>query len=104
MRTFRDHLQEKLQDKRFGELFDEEKELVRIGIEVAEARAKLGMSQADLQMHREIRPPAGSESFLYMPASIKKENGPKTVLEKATASDVPSEVLARFQKSPSKAS
>ncbi|HOI95125.1 MAG TPA: helix-turn-helix transcriptional regulator [Syntrophobacter fumaroxidans] len=48
MRTFRDHLQEKLQDKWFGELFDEEKELVRIGIEVAEARAKLGMSQADL--------------------------------------------------------
>lgn len=48
MRAFRDHLRDKLQDKGFKDLFEEEKELVRIGIVVADARAKLGISQGDL--------------------------------------------------------
>ncbi|WP_041440122.1 hypothetical protein [Syntrophobacter fumaroxidans] len=48
MKAFRDHLEEKLHDRGFRDIFDEERGLVRIGIEVAEARAKLGISQVDL--------------------------------------------------------
>ncbi len=48
MRTFRAHLREELQDERFRELFDEETELLRIGLEIAEARAKVGISQKEL--------------------------------------------------------
>jgi HTH-type transcriptional regulator / antitoxin HipB len=48
MRTFKAHLREKLEDSRFRELFDEERELLRIGLEVAEARSKLGISQKEL--------------------------------------------------------
>ncbi len=48
MKTFRAHLEEKLQDEDFKELFDEERELVRIGLELAEERAARGMSQTEL--------------------------------------------------------
>ena len=48
MRTFKAHLQEKLQDEQFKQFFDEERELVRIGLEIAEARARIGLSQAEL--------------------------------------------------------
>lgn len=48
MKTFKAHLREKLQDDQFKALFDEEKEMLRIGIEIAEARAKLGISQTEL--------------------------------------------------------
>ena len=48
MRTFNAHLQEKLQDERFKELFDEERELLRIGLEIAEARTKQGITQTEL--------------------------------------------------------
>ncbi len=48
MRTFKAHLREKLHDEGFKELFDEKRELVRIGLEIAGARTKLGISQAEL--------------------------------------------------------
>ncbi len=48
MRTFKAHLLEKLQDAQFKELFDEERELLRIGLEIAEARKKMGISQTEL--------------------------------------------------------
>lgn len=48
MRTFKAHLQEKLQDQQFKELFDEEHELLRIGLEIAEARTSMGISQTEL--------------------------------------------------------
>ena len=48
MRTFKAHLEEKLQDPQFKELFDEERELLRIGLEIAEARTKLGITQSEL--------------------------------------------------------
>lgn len=48
MRTFKAHLQEKLEDPQFKEMFDEERELVRIGLEIAEARTKIGISQSEL--------------------------------------------------------
>lgn len=48
MRTFKAHLEEKLRNPQFQQSFDEEKELVRMGLEVAEARARLGISQTEL--------------------------------------------------------
>jgi HTH-type transcriptional regulator / antitoxin HipB len=48
MRTFKAHLQEKLEDSKFMGLFDEERELLRIGLEIAEARTKQGISQTEL--------------------------------------------------------
>jgi HTH-type transcriptional regulator / antitoxin HipB len=48
MRTFRAHLKEKLKDEQFKELFNEERELLRIGLEIAEARQKSGITQGEL--------------------------------------------------------
>ena len=48
MRTFGAHLREKLQDEQFKALFDEEKEMLRIGLEIAGARVELGISQTEL--------------------------------------------------------
>lgn len=48
MRTFRAHLNEKLKDEQFKELFNEERELLRIGMEIAEAREKSGITQSEL--------------------------------------------------------
>ncbi|MGA2224417.1 MAG: helix-turn-helix transcriptional regulator [Syntrophobacteraceae bacterium] len=48
MRTFKAHLHEKLQDPQFKELFNEDLELLRIGLEIAEARKKMGISQTEL--------------------------------------------------------
>ena len=48
MRTFKTHLQEKIQDPQFKELFDEERELLKIGLEVAKARERAGISQQEL--------------------------------------------------------
>lgn len=48
MRTFKAHLEEKLEDPQFQQFFDEETEFVRMGLEVAEARERLGISQAEL--------------------------------------------------------
>ena len=48
MKTFKAHLQEKLQDDQFKHLFDEEKELLRIGLEIVEARTELGITQTEL--------------------------------------------------------
>jgi len=54
MRTFKAHLQEKLQNQRFRELFDEERELLRIGLEIAEARTGMGMSQTELAKRAKV--------------------------------------------------
>ncbi len=48
MKTFKTHLREKLKDAGFKEMFDEEAELLRIGLEIAEARKKMGISQTEL--------------------------------------------------------
>ncbi len=48
MKTLRAHLREKSQDKEFQGLYDEERELLRIGIEIAEAREKSGFTQTQL--------------------------------------------------------
>jgi len=48
MKTFKAHLREKLKVPEFKEMFDEETELLRIGLEIAEARKKMGISQTEL--------------------------------------------------------
>ncbi len=48
MKTFKAHLREKLNDPQFKEMFNEEAELLRIGLEIAEARKKMGISQTEL--------------------------------------------------------
>jgi HTH-type transcriptional regulator / antitoxin HipB len=48
MRAFRSHLEEKLQDQEFQTLFDQEKELFQIGLQIAEARVKSGLNQKEL--------------------------------------------------------
>ncbi len=62
MKIFRAHLQEKLREERFEELFDDEKELVRIGIEVAETGPKRGISRADLAEYAHGHAATGSKS------------------------------------------
>jgi HTH-type transcriptional regulator / antitoxin HipB len=54
MKTLRDHLQEKMRDGEFKEFFEEERELLRIALEVAEAREKSGISQAELAQRAKV--------------------------------------------------
>ncbi|PJZ79216.1 helix-turn-helix domain-containing protein [Leptospira meyeri] len=48
MRSFKTHLDAKLNSKSFKEKFEEEKELVNISIELQTLREKKGLSQSDL--------------------------------------------------------
>jgi len=48
MKTFKSHLNEKLQDQEFLTLFEEEREAFRIGLQIAEARTKSGLNQKEL--------------------------------------------------------
>lgn len=45
---FQDHLNEKLNDPKFAEGYEEELRLARLAVEVAKAREKKGMSQSVL--------------------------------------------------------
>lgn len=54
MRRFKTHLEEKLKDPGFQQFFDEEKELVRMGLDIAEARARLGISQQELARRAQV--------------------------------------------------
>ncbi|GHV78141.1 hypothetical protein AGMMS49942_29620 [Spirochaetia bacterium] len=48
MQSFKDHLNKELQDPRFNELYEEEKYLLEFGLQIAQARKKLGMTQKEL--------------------------------------------------------
>jgi len=48
MNTFKKHLQKTLKDKKFKEVYDEEKELLALSLAMHEARKKAGLSQADI--------------------------------------------------------
>jgi DNA-binding XRE family transcriptional regulator len=48
MKTFRKHLHESLKDKKFKEVYDEEKELLALSLAMHEARKKAGLSQAEI--------------------------------------------------------
>ncbi|MGD2090643.1 MAG: helix-turn-helix transcriptional regulator [Candidatus Aminicenantes bacterium] len=48
MRTFRKHLNTKLKDKEFKQLYEEEREMLEISIQVLNARKNMGLSQQEL--------------------------------------------------------
>ena len=48
MMTFDSHLKEKLKNKRFQKMYEEEKELLDISLKILEARTEQNLSQAEL--------------------------------------------------------
>jgi DNA-binding XRE family transcriptional regulator len=48
MKTFRKHLHESLKNKKFKEVYDEEKELLALSLAMHEARKKAGLSQSEI--------------------------------------------------------
>jgi DNA-binding XRE family transcriptional regulator len=48
MKTFRNHLNEKLKDKKFAALYKSEQELLGLAIKIANARTTQGLTQVDL--------------------------------------------------------
>ena len=48
MRRFKDHLQDKLRDEEFRQLFEEERELLELSFKVVDARKQFGLSQKEL--------------------------------------------------------
>ena len=54
MKTFRKHLNKELKNKKFKEIFDEEKELLKISLKILEERNKKGLSQKELSSKAHI--------------------------------------------------
>jgi HTH-type transcriptional regulator/antitoxin HipB len=48
MRSFRQHLKEKLKDERFGQLYEEEKQLAELSLKILDIREHLGLSQTEV--------------------------------------------------------
>ena len=48
MKTFRKHLNTKLNDKEFRQLYDEEREMLELSLQVLNTRKDLGLSQDEL--------------------------------------------------------
>jgi HTH-type transcriptional regulator / antitoxin HipB len=48
MNSFKKHLNEKLKDKRFRRLYEEEKELADLSLRILKTREKMGMSQKEV--------------------------------------------------------
>ncbi|MGD2091701.1 MAG: helix-turn-helix transcriptional regulator [Candidatus Aminicenantes bacterium] len=48
MNTFRKHLNTKLKDKEFKQLYNEEREMFEISIQLLKARKNMGLSQQEL--------------------------------------------------------
>jgi len=48
VKTFRKHLNEKLEDKQFKQLYDEEREMLEFSLQVLNTRKNLGLSQDEL--------------------------------------------------------
>ena len=56
MRSFRGHLQEKLQDERFRRLYEEERQLADLSLRILEAREQQGLSQREVARRARITP------------------------------------------------
>jgi len=54
MRFFREHLNEELKDPEFRKLYEEEKYLLELGMVIAEAREKKGLSQKELAQKSQV--------------------------------------------------
>jgi DNA-binding XRE family transcriptional regulator len=48
MKSYRDHLNEQLVNPRFKKLYEDEKYLLELGLQIAETRQQLGISQQEL--------------------------------------------------------
>jgi len=48
MKTFRKHLNTKLKDKQFKQLYDEEREMLELSLQLLNTRKNLGLSQDEL--------------------------------------------------------
>lgn len=48
MKSFRTHLKEKLKDKQFKELYDEERQIAELSLRIVDTRERLGLSQAEV--------------------------------------------------------
>jgi predicted transcriptional regulator len=48
MKTFRKHLNTKLKDREFKQLFDEEREMLELSLHLLNARKNMGISQQEL--------------------------------------------------------
>ncbi|GHU23511.1 hypothetical protein FACS1894172_12950 [Spirochaetia bacterium] len=48
MQSFKDHLNKELEDSSFKELFEEEKYLLELGLQIIQTRKKLSMTQKEL--------------------------------------------------------
>lgn len=54
MKTFKQHLNRKLKDKQFKQLYDEEREMLGISLKLLNVRKNLGLSQQDLARKAQI--------------------------------------------------
>jgi DNA-binding XRE family transcriptional regulator len=54
MRSFRKHLNEKLQDKRFKQLYEEERLLAELSVSILDTREHLGLSQQEVAKRAKI--------------------------------------------------
>ena len=54
MQTFTAHLKEKLQDERFRKMYEEERQLAELSVQLVEARAKLGWSQKEVAQQAKV--------------------------------------------------
>jgi hypothetical protein len=48
MKSYKDHLKEHLTDPEFKSLYEDEKQLLELGLKIAEKRRQLGISQKEL--------------------------------------------------------
>lgn len=54
MQTFASHLKEKLQDKKFRKMYEEERQLAELALQVAVARDKSGKSQKEVAQQARV--------------------------------------------------
>jgi len=48
MKSFRQHLKEKLKDERFRQLYEEERQLAELSLKILDIREHLGLSQTEV--------------------------------------------------------
>lgn len=54
MSSFRRHLNEKLKDERFRQLYEEERQLTELSLKIHDIRAQLGLSQQEVAARAKV--------------------------------------------------
>jgi HTH-type transcriptional regulator/antitoxin HipB len=54
MRSFRQHLKEKLNDERFRQLYEEERQLAELSLKILDIREHLGLSQTEVARRAKV--------------------------------------------------